>query len=382
MLIDLNKTRSDLDKPLETSRGLPNPMYISPEGMAMEQQSVLPNNWACIGSTADVPEIGDAVPVDFCGTPLMLLRTGKDEIRVFHNVCLHRGMVLIRAKKRIKGVITCPYHSWSYDMTGKLLKTPKAGGGESDEAGLPDIDCMGLKEVKSHVWLETIYINLNGNAPAFEDQFDSLLERWKEFDSAKLYHGGESCHFDLELNCNWKLAVENFCESYHLPWVHPNLNSYSRIEDHYHIESDNYSGQGTTVYSPNFGSNKPSFPCHEGLSEKWDKGAEYVAAYPNVLLGIHKDHYYSIRIEALAHNRTREVIDLFYFTEEAAFSDEFSELRLANKAQWREVFEEDIFAVEGMQKGRHSPAFDGGRFTPKNDGPTHCFHKWVACNLA
>ena len=53
-------------------------------------------------------------------------------------------------------------------------------------------------------------------------------------------------------------------------------------------------------------------------------------------------------------------------------------LRARNTAQWKEVFKEDIFVVEGMQKGRYAPMFDGGRFSPAMDGPTHMFHDWVA----
>ena len=57
-------------------------------------------------------------------------------------------------------------------------------------------------------------------------------------------------------------------------------------------------------------------------------------------------------------------------------------LREKNAAQWKVVFEEDIFVVEGMQKGRNAPGFDGGRFSPAMDGPTHCFHDWVASQVA
>jgi choline monooxygenase len=89
--------------------------------------------------------------------------------------------------------------------------------------------------------------------------------------------------------CNWKLAVENYCESYHLPWVHPGLNSYSRLEDHYNIVAPrSFSGQGTTVYAPALGD--AAFPDFPGLPAKWDTAAEYVALYPNVLFGVHRDH--------------------------------------------------------------------------------------------
>ena len=68
-------------------------------------------------------------------------------------------------------------------------------------------------------------------AAPFAVHFADLLERWAEFD-VPVYHGGADSRFQLDLKSNWKLIIENYCESYHLPWVHPGLNSYSRLEDH------------------------------------------------------------------------------------------------------------------------------------------------------
>ena len=56
--------------------------------------------------------------------------------------------------------------------------------------------------------------------------------------------------------------------------------------------------------------------------------------------------------------------------------------RQAVMAAWKLVFEEDIFAVEGMQQGRSSPGFNGGVFSPVLDTPSHVFHKWVAQRYA
>ncbi len=74
----------------------------------------------------------------------------------------------------------------------------------------------------------------------------------------------------------------------------------------------------------------------------------------------------------MAHDRTREHVAIHYAEPPAP------EAAARNAAQWREVFEEDIFVVEGMQRGRHAPGFDGGRFSPAMDGATHAFHRWVA----
>ena len=64
-----------------------------------------------------------------------------------------------------------------------------------------------------------------------------------------------------------------------------------------------------------------------------------------------------------------------------ACGEDFGELRRANAHQWRQVFEEDRGVVEGMQLGRVSQGFTGGVFSPVMDGPTHCFHKWLAACL-
>ena len=196
--------------------------------------------------------------------------------------------------------------------------------------------------------------------------------------TSRCTHGGPDSSFTLEVATNWKLAVENYCESYHLPWVHPGLNSYSRLEDHYHIEAPGrYSGQGSYVYRQLRGTMEETFPDFPGLSEKWDTGAEYVALYPNVLLGVHRDHAYAIILEAVAHNLTREHVHIYYASPS---TDET--LRAKNATQWKSVFVEDIFVVEGMQRGRFAAGFDGGRFSPAMDGPTHIFHAWVAAHTS
>ena len=179
------------------------------------------------------------------------------------------------------------------------------------------------------------------------------------------------------MNCNWKLAVENYCESYHLPWVHPDLNIYSRLEDHYHIENaGKYSGQGTWVYRQLEGAEGAKFPEFAALSDTWDTAAEYITVYPNVLMGVHRDHTFAIILVPQGPEKTVEKIHLYY-----AQPATDTALRARNTDQWKRVFEEDIFVVEGMQRGRHAPYFDGGRFSPAMDGPTHMFHDWVAAQM-
>ncbi len=156
------------------------------------------------------------------------------------------------------------------------------------------------------------------------------------------------------------------------------MNSYSRLEDHYHLEERHkYSGQGTLVYRQIQGENEQVFPDFENLADKWDEGGEYVAVYPNVLLGVQRDHTYAILLEPKSKEQTVEHVEIFY-ANETAVGDGFSDLREKNAVLWKGVFLEDVFVVEGMQKGRHGIFFDGGKFAPVMDSPTHMFHEWLA----
>jgi phenylpropionate dioxygenase-like ring-hydroxylating dioxygenase large terminal subunit len=375
----MNMTLTDLTKvrrPIEQANGLPNAHYTDPAVFAEERQAILFNNWPGLATASDVPEIGDAVPLTFLGMPLLIVRDKAGQVRVFQNTCRHRGMILVDAPRKIDGAIRCPYHSWCYSTDGRLVSTPHVGGpGQNTHNGI-DRALLGLIEIRSHVWMDVIWINISGTALPFEQANADLLARWTEFDKP-LYHGGADSRFKLSVNCNWKLAVENYCESYHLPWVHPGLNSYSRLEDHYHIESTGkYSGQGTLVYRQLTNEDGATFPDFDGISDKWDTAAEYVTAYPNVLLGVHRDHTFAIILVPEGPEKTTENVHLYY-----AHPATDPDLRARNTDQWKLVFEEDIFVVEGMQRGRHGVQFDGGRFSPAMDGPTHMFHDWVASQL-
>lgn len=155
------------------------------------------------------------------------------------------------------------------------------------------------------------------------------MDMWANFAGKPVYHGGADSSFTLRLNCNWKLAVEDYCESYHLPWVHPGLNAYSRLEDHYHIEhSGAFSGQGTCVYGPKL-SEVQSFPNFDGLPAKWDTSAEYVTLFPNVMMGIHRHHFFVIRLEPVSREQTIEHVEIYYTSPEAT-EPEFADLRALN----------------------------------------------------
>lgn len=372
-------------KPLAEATGMPNAVYEDSSLFDFERDHVLGKSWAALGFTTDLPVNGFAKPYDFMGLPLAIMRNKEGEFKVFHNVCSHRGMILLREETEVEGMVRCPYHSWTYDLNGNLKGTPHIGGYGKHKAEGFACENHGLREVRSHVWGGMVFINLSGDAVDFEEYIKPLVHRWGDFcgkegwDSLTTANTGSQ--LQLEVQCNWKLAVENYCEAYHLPWVHPGLNTYSPLNQHYNLEvGENMAGQGSYNYNlaDVAGTHLPRFPH---WPEDRLRQAEYISLYPNVLLGLQVDHFFAIILEPKAPNKTVENLRLFYVGEEAC-GDQYAACRHSQLEAWRVVFGEDVFAVEGMQVGRKSPGFSGGVFSPVLDGPTHHFHNWVANHYA
>jgi len=384
-VLDIKKIEA-VNKPIEKAQGLPNECYTSEKYMMIERERVFQDKWTVIGIGSSVPNPGDALPYNLLGIPLIILRDKERKIRVFHNVCSHRGHKLLDKPCSLKNLLRCPYHSWSYDLEGKLVATPHIGGLNIHESEKFEKSKSNLKEVRSKIWMDIIFININNNEIEFDEYVRPLEDRWLKFiskdDQNSLIYSRDYGYFNLDVKSNWKFAIENYCESYHLPWIHPELNKVSNISDHYHIQGlpNRYAGQGSNKYEQPLKGNK-SFANFSNWPKEFSKNSEYIALFPNVMIGLHIDHFYVFWLEPISVNETKEHLAMYYVGEESANGKEFENMRKENSRFWKGVMSEDIKAIEGMQEGRSSPSYNGGNFSPIMDNPTHQFHKWVAGNL-
>ena len=384
-VLDIKKIEA-VNKPIEKAHGLPNECYTSEKYLIIERERVFQDKWTAIGIGSSVPNPGDALPYNLLGIPLIILRDKERKIRVFHNVCSHRGHKLLDKPCSLKNLLRCPYHSWSYDLEGKLVATPHIGGLNIHESEKFEKSKSNLKEVRSKIWMDIIFININNNEIEFDEYIRPLEDRWLKFiskdDQNSLIYSRDYGYFNLDVKSNWKFAIENYCESYHLPWIHPELNKVSNISDHYHIQGlpNRYAGQGSNKYEQPLKGNK-SFANFSNWPKEFSKNSEYIALFPNVMIGLHIDHFYVFWLEPISVNETKEHLAMYYIGEESANGKEFESMRKENSKFWKDVMSEDIKAIEGMQEGRSSPSYNGGNFSPVMDNPTHQFHKWVAGNL-
>ena len=158
----IDKKKLDVvSESIENAHGLPNECYLNGEYTKIERKKIFEDKWVCIGVASSVPNIGDIRPFNLLGIPLIIIRDKKNKIRIFHNVCSHRGYKLINKKCSLKNVLRCPYHSWSYNFEGSLVATPHLGGINQHEHKMFDKTKNSLKEVRSAVWLDLIMVNIS-----------------------------------------------------------------------------------------------------------------------------------------------------------------------------------------------------------------------------
>jgi choline monooxygenase len=356
--------------------GLPAEAYTSERYLQRERETVFSQYWVFVGLASDVPNPGDVLPLEVAGMPIALVRDRAGTLRAFHNVCSHRGLQLVQSPCNVQGNLRCPYHSWTYKLDGQLKSTPHFGGYYKDTHDGFDRDSKGLQSIRCEQWLDLVFVNISGEAPPLEEYLQPVIERWAAYDLDQLRREPREIGFTCD--ANWKLAIENFSESYHLTWVHPALNSCSRMEDHFRFEvGDVHVGQGSLMYKSGEieGRSLPPFP---NLAERHQETvAEYVTVFPNLMLGVHPDYFLVFSVNPLGVAQTRERMT-FHFIGDAAMTPENEALRHLPIDLWHDTNEEDIEMIERLQVGRYSPRFDGGCFSPELEQAVYRFQQMVA----
>ena len=203
---------------------LPARLYTDTEVFERDLSDIFINSWISVAVGAQVPEPGDVYPLEIAGQLLLITRANDGAVHVFHNVCRHRGTKLVKcAGSHRNGLITCPYHTWSYTLDGALKTAPywdRTAGSAPDKNTMAS---LGLTHIESALWFDTIFVNISGNAEPFEDFILPLADLWASVDSSQLRPS--MLRTDYEPQANWKLVCENFLDGYHIPWVHSQIGS-------------------------------------------------------------------------------------------------------------------------------------------------------------
>ncbi len=239
---------SSLIKDKNVVNGLPSAAYTDEKFLDLEANTVFAENWAFVGFVHELVKPGDIYPVILAGKPIILVRNIKDEIVAFHNVCRHRCLKLVDEPKNTGKLIRCPYHSWTYDLDGKLISSPHFGGTDNHEPKGFDPKKYGLETIRIKLWHDWIFVNLNKKAPPFEKYIKKISKQLKGIDLNKIKPVA-TLNFG-EVATNWKFLVENYVEPYHVQFVHKTTTS-QPLKDHYTIVDGNCFGSGVDLNEEN-----------------------------------------------------------------------------------------------------------------------------------
>ena len=368
----------DLKNTVYKSTGLPGMFFTSQDVLEVEKNFFFRDSWLCLGLVHDVPEDGGVYPVTIVDQPLVIVRDRDSTIRVFNNVCSHRGAQLIDKNRRCTTIV-CPYHGWSYALDGELKQTPHVGGENIHECQEINKSDLGLKEVRSGIWAGLIFVNLSGQAQSFDDFIKPLGDRWQDIDVSLLEHVkdlGQQPTF----NANWKLVVENFVESYHLPSVHQSMNSFNPMGDHYQIlGGGSFIGQGVKGHKPVDGY-AGKFKYFPKLNPEEYGSGESMYIPGNLIIICMSDFFFVNIVTPMSPTVTTERLEMFLIGESAsdpALQDDRQQLM----DMLSQVNNEDIGICESVQKGRSSAAFTGGVFAPIQETTTLHFQKLLASEI-
>jgi glycine betaine catabolism A len=198
----------------QPGHSLPAGLYTRQDVFEADLEIVFHKHWLLIGLDCDVPEPGDVSVVDVGRSSIAIVRGDDGVVRAFFNVCRHRGARLLPPGNSVVGRLVCPYHQWTYELTGDLVHAPHMG---------VDFDpsCLGLRPVHLRSIGGLLYACLSDDPPAdIEDLAAAMEPRLAPYD---LRNAKVAFQSDLIEKGNWKLVIENNRECYHCAANHPEL---------------------------------------------------------------------------------------------------------------------------------------------------------------
>jgi Rieske 2Fe-2S family protein len=368
-----------------TAASLPSRWYHDPAQYARELEAIWYRDWVCVGRLEDLPAAGDWFVAAIGDESVIVTRDRDERPQAFHNTCRHRGSQLCEASRGrfAGGRIVCPYHAWSYALTGELVGTPKmdlpADFRREDHT---------LYRVAVETWGGFLFVNLDEQPSQALAEFlgeeARHVERWPLADLVSVRREVTS------LACNWKVFWENYSECYHCPAIHPEL---CRVMPLYREGLLSYADSRTPApggagdlrprVAPGLATwtldGRSTLPLIEGPSaEDREPGVVFASFAASFFIVAHPDYVPSVRILPRGPERVELTVDWLLAPGVAeAHPQELERLY----ALGRLVVAQDGRVCEVNQRGLKSRRHREGVLMPQEHGVKE-FHDWLRARLS
>lgn len=319
--------------------------YTDPLVFEKERRGVLSQTWQFAGHASQLEKAGDYFAFSLMGENLFCVRTKDDELKAFYNVCQHRGHELVKGSGNA-AMLVCPYHAWTYELTGQLRSGPNIKSVDGFE-----LSSVCLTEIKLENFCGFLFANLDPLAKPMDEWFPNVRQELAEFvphiEQLKPIEWVE-----VPEQCNWKVSVENYSECYHCQLNHPTFANGIVNAKTYDIQPQGYCLRHTTECQ---NLDKMSYPidldanAYAGHYSSW-----YLwplmsfQVYPGNVLNTY--HWRAIDHEHV-------VVWRGWYSIDGSDSAMLHELAVQDR---QTTVEEDIHLVESVQRGLNSRGYVPG----------------------
>lgn len=317
--------------------------YTEPKWHAADLKAVFGRTWQWVCHVEELAKPGSYVAATVAEMPVAVVRDRSGQLRAFYNVCKHRAHELLSGSGTTRAIV-CPYHAWTYDLSGALV-----GARRTDRMETFDKSGICLDRIQVEEFCGFVYVNLDPDAKPLAEQAPDLAAEITERapDIARLTHAKR---LRYEIKTNWKNVVDNFLECYHCHVAHKEFVSL--------VDMDTYDVKTHGIWSSHFADAGKSANTAYDVSGATVTEHSVWWLWPNTCLLRYpgRGNFMVLQILPDGPHRTRETLD-FYL--------ESTELNAAEEESVRYMDEvlqvQDIALVESVQRGMETPAFDQGR---------------------
>mgnify|MGYP005670233199 FL=1 len=327
---------------VESEITIPSKWYYENEFLDQEKREIFLKEWQLVGSHSQIKNPGDVLVAEIANNPIIVSRQKDNTLKGFYNVCQHRGGPLAYENCSLSK-LQCKYHGWVYDLNGNLKS---ARGFKKSELKVEDYD---LTPVNIAEWMGQVFVNLSSNPVDLGSQIDEIKTLVSPIDfSNYAFKFRES----YEINCNWKVYMDNFLEGFHIPFVHPELNKVIDYKSYKTEIYDRFSLQWCPLDSE-------LSPYGKSPTPEENK-AFYFTIFPNIILNIAPGRLQTNIVEPKGSKSCVVHFDYHF--------DNPEETNIEQDAEFSEIVQqEDILICESVQKGLESNGYDQGKFSPLHE---------------
>jgi choline monooxygenase len=349
---------------LDHAYTIPASWYINEGLYDLELKTVFSNNWLLAGRRDQLQKPGQYVTTDIGTEPIVVVRDNDSTIRAFFNVCRHHAAAVMTEPEGSAPHLRCPYHGWTYSLTGELKGTPDFAGVCAFER-----ENNGLVPVQVAEWENWVFVNLSSSTMQLELFLGSdLIEQVRPLRLQDL-HWFERRHYNFD--CNWKVFVDNYLDGgYHVPHLHKGLDSVLDYPNYQIENSEHFCLQWSPIVSE--GAEEQT-----GAVRKGDR-ALYYWIYPNFMINWYDGVLDTNLVIPRGVDRTEVIFD-FYFPD--VTSVEARERNLQSISVGQRIQDEDVAICKSVQRGLNSRAYNAGRLSVRREAGEHLFHRLLHTDL-